>query len=153
LISLVFLLLLSLLALHSLQDASLQERMAGSMIDRNVALQRAEVALLEGESWCHQLKLGYDTIGNGAAPIRMPVGDQVPDPIKEPWINSGWNNIRNVGSFKRTDGVYTIRRPFPNQPGLCQVTAIGFGREGSDPTKNNTRVVLRSTYRAFVHYW
>ncbi|WP_260410096.1 PilX N-terminal domain-containing pilus assembly protein [Pseudomonas cichorii] len=50
LVSLVFLLLLTLLGISSMQNATLQEKMAGSVGLRNQSFQRAEAALRLGES-------------------------------------------------------------------------------------------------------
>ena len=49
--SLVILLVLTLLGLAAIQNTSLEERMAGNMRSESVALQAAEAALREGESW------------------------------------------------------------------------------------------------------
>ena len=51
LISLVFLLLLTMIGVASIQDSTLQERMAGNERNRNVAFQEAEAALRAGERW------------------------------------------------------------------------------------------------------
>lgn len=50
LVSLVFLLLLTLLGISSMQNATLQEKMAGSVTARNQSFQMAESALRIGES-------------------------------------------------------------------------------------------------------
>lgn len=50
LVSLVFLLLLTLLGISSMQNATLQEKMAGSVTLRNLSFQNAEAALRLGES-------------------------------------------------------------------------------------------------------
>ncbi|WP_439857847.1 pilus assembly PilX family protein [Pseudomonas syringae] len=50
LVSLVFLLLLTLLGISSMQNATLQEKMAGSVVVRNVSFQAAEAQLRLGES-------------------------------------------------------------------------------------------------------
>ncbi|RMO83779.1 Pilus assembly protein PilX [Pseudomonas syringae pv. philadelphi] len=50
LVSLVFLLLLTLLGISSMQNATLQEKMAGSVGVRNQSFQMAEAALRLGES-------------------------------------------------------------------------------------------------------
>lgn len=50
LVSLVFLLLLTLIGLSSMQSANLQEKMAGSVSLRNQSFQTAEAALRIGES-------------------------------------------------------------------------------------------------------
>lgn len=50
LVSLVFLLLLTLLGISSMQNATLQEKMSGSVNLRNLSFQKAEAALRLGES-------------------------------------------------------------------------------------------------------
>lgn len=50
-ISLVFLLLMTILAVSSMQGTVLQERMAGNQRDHNLAFQTAEAALRAGEDW------------------------------------------------------------------------------------------------------
>jgi type IV pilus assembly protein PilX len=50
-VTLVFLLLLTILSTSALRDTTLQERMAGNLRDSNLALQAAEAALRAGESW------------------------------------------------------------------------------------------------------
>ncbi|MCF5805863.1 PilX N-terminal domain-containing pilus assembly protein [Pseudomonas tremae] len=50
LVSLVFLLLLTLLGISSMQNATLQEKMAGSVAVRNISFQAAEAQLRLGES-------------------------------------------------------------------------------------------------------
>jgi type IV pilus assembly protein PilX len=50
LVSLVFLLLLTMLGISSMQNATLQEKMAGSVTQRNKSFQNAEAALRMGES-------------------------------------------------------------------------------------------------------
>ena len=50
-IALIFLLLMTLIGVTSMQSTTLQERMAGNTRDRNLALQAAEAALRQGEIW------------------------------------------------------------------------------------------------------
>jgi len=54
LVSLVFLLLLTLIGISSMQNATLQEKMAASLSLRNVSFQNAEAALRGGESAVQQ---------------------------------------------------------------------------------------------------
>ncbi|TWI54331.1 type IV pilus assembly protein PilX [Pseudomonas duriflava] len=53
-ISLVFLLLLTMIGVTSIQDSTLQERMAGNERDRNLAFQAAEAALRAGEEFLRE---------------------------------------------------------------------------------------------------
>ena len=50
-VSLIFLLVLTLIGVTASQSTILQERMAGNVKDRNMALQASEAALRAGETW------------------------------------------------------------------------------------------------------
>lgn len=50
-VSLIFLLVLTMLGLSAMSTTTLEERMAGNMQSRMLAFQAAEAALREGESW------------------------------------------------------------------------------------------------------
>ena len=50
-ISLVFLVIMTLIAVSSMRDTTLQERMAGNLRDRSLAFQAAEASLRDGEDW------------------------------------------------------------------------------------------------------
>lgn len=50
-VALFMLLIISLLAVSGMSDTALQERMAGSMRDRDIAFQAGEAALRVGEQW------------------------------------------------------------------------------------------------------
>lgn len=64
-ISLVFLLLLTMIGITSIQDSTLQERMAGNERDRNLAFQAAEAALREGEAYLREQSLTFTASGAG----------------------------------------------------------------------------------------
>ncbi|MEM5536736.1 PilX N-terminal domain-containing pilus assembly protein [Neptuniibacter pectenicola] len=50
-ITMVFLLILTIIGLAGMDVTGLEERMAGNMRDRNIAFQAAEAAVLEGENY------------------------------------------------------------------------------------------------------
>lgn len=50
-VSLIFLVLLALIGITAMQGSSMQERMAGNLRDKDVALQKAEAALREAEAF------------------------------------------------------------------------------------------------------
>ena len=64
-VSLMFLLLLTILGLASIQNTSLQERMAGNFAERNSAFQYAELAIRTAE------RLHADAISSGSSMIPM----------------------------------------------------------------------------------
>ena len=53
-ISLIFLLLMTLVGVTAMQGTTMQERMSGNMQDRNVAFQASEAALRLGENWLRE---------------------------------------------------------------------------------------------------
>ena len=50
-ICMLFLLLLTIMGVSSMQSSTLQEKMVGNALEDNRALQAAEAALRAGESW------------------------------------------------------------------------------------------------------
>lgn len=65
-ISLIFLMLLTLIGITAMQTSTLQERMAGNTRGVNTALQAAEAALREGELYLQQANVGpFDGSING----------------------------------------------------------------------------------------
>lgn len=62
-ISLLFLLVLTIIGVASVSTTSLQERMAGNTREQNLALQAAEAALRDGEAWLFAQK------GTGEPPL------------------------------------------------------------------------------------
>lgn len=50
-VSLIILLIMTMIGLAGMEITSLEEKMAGSMRDRNIAFQAAETGLLEGENY------------------------------------------------------------------------------------------------------
>ena len=62
-ISLVFLLILTMIGVASIQDSTLQERMAGNERDRNLAFQAAEAALRVGEDHLRQAGVLFSAAG------------------------------------------------------------------------------------------
>lgn len=48
-VALIFLLLLTIISISAITTTTLQEKMAGNMLDRNIAFQAAEAALRDGE--------------------------------------------------------------------------------------------------------
>jgi type IV pilus assembly protein PilX len=124
-ICMVFLLLLTILGVSSMQSATLQEKMTGNAVDENRAFQRAEAALRVGE------KALQDNPGNFSTPDQdptLPSLGQVP--------SSGWS------AAESNAGYYHITK-LSTATDVYRVTAIGYGLSA------DTRVVLQSTYRPF----
>ncbi|WP_295473152.1 PilX N-terminal domain-containing pilus assembly protein [uncultured Pseudomonas sp.] len=142
LVSLVFLLLLTMLGISSMQNASLQEKMAGSVSLRNQTFQTAEAVLRVGESQINAtfqmaqcanatacLPPTDSTIvtragsGSGGAVTWVAVGD------------GGFYAIQNLGTTASP-----VQRP-PNCSGsatLYRVTAVAI--------QGPSRTVLESIY-------
>lgn len=77
-IALVFLLIMTLSGIASMQSTSLGERMAGNTRDRNLAFQSAEAALRAAED---------DVLDNTTATLMDKLTDTPPDPLQD----SGWD--------------------------------------------------------------
>ena len=104
-VSLIFLVLLTLIGLAGMQTSTMQERMAGNMRDRAIAFQTTETALRVGEEWLNaganrdaaqsHARLNPPLVwdGTGAQPAAQP-GDlpanaqvyiEPPFPVRQEW--------------------------------------------------------------------
>jgi len=142
LVSLVFLLLLTLIGISSMQNATLQEKMAGSVILRNQSFQLAEAALRIGESAVQQ----------NTYSLSVCAGARCAPPAESSVVAaSGLNSSSGVNWIAAGDGFYGVQNigttmTAVNVPGntcatLYRVTAVG--RVG------NSRSVLESIYAKY----
>lgn len=83
-ISLVFLLLLTMIGIASIQDSTLQERMAGNERDRNLAFQAAEATLRQGEAYLRDSSPTFTVSGTGGLLSPDYTGASPTDPAY-PW--------------------------------------------------------------------
>ena len=137
LVSLVFLLVLTLIGLSSMQSATLQEKMAGSVILRNQSFQGAEAALRVGES---EVKRGaYSSL-----PV-CSVTCQCAPPAEALIITAaGFHSSSGVTWFASGNGFYgvqnicTVSVSSDVSETLYRVTAVGIA--------GNSRSVVESIY-------
>ena len=143
-IALVFLLLLTIIGVTAMQTATLQERMAGNLRDRNVGLQAGELTLRDAEQ---TVEAGVST--NSDFVFRD--GD-APD-----WRDTDCDDDGSVSVVSDTDlsnevdsapcyfAEENVTAPLVAGSGDAelryQITAIASGRSP------DSRVVVRSTYR------
>lgn len=126
-VSLIFLLLLSLLGLASIQSATLQERMAGNQRDHDMAFQAAEAALRWAESQAKKGSTINDTAWSEKKEMdTYNLGDIRLNRNPQYYIWSGGQAVEGDDNI--------------NGKPLYQITAIGYG--GSP----NSRVILQSWY-------
>ncbi|MBN2974722.1 pilus assembly protein PilX [Pseudomonas fluorescens] len=140
LISLVFLLLLSLLGLSSMQGAVAQQKVSGSFWQRNQSLQAAESGLRRGE--------GDVRRAGGIWPRCSSVIACAPPPEAFSVVGAGTNPVSTVTWFAFKGGVYAVQSLGPgvgvaNLPPrvsarLYRVTAVGLSGQ--------SRTVLESLY-------
>ena len=139
LVSLVFLLLLTLIGISSMQNATLQEKMAGSVALRNQSFQAAEAALRIGES-----AVQLDTY---ALPVCS--GSKCAPPGESSTITgAGFNSTSGVTWIAAGGGFYGVQNigttwDAVNMPSgsttLYRVTAVAIAG-------NNVRTVVESIY-------
>jgi type IV pilus assembly protein PilX len=143
LVSLVFLLLLTLIGLSSMQSATLQEKMAGSVALRNQSFQGAEAALRVGESAVQR--------DSYALPVCSGI-DQCAPPSESStitaagfsatsgvtWIASGngFYGVQNIGVSRNAVNV-----PINTPATLYRVTAVGIA--------GHSRSVVESIYAKY----
>ncbi|WP_347902092.1 PilX N-terminal domain-containing pilus assembly protein [Pseudomonas purpurea] len=144
LMSLVFLLLLTLIGISSLQNATLQEKMAGSVTLRNQTFQSAEAALRIGES---AVQLSTYTLAACAN------ATQCAPPAESSTVTAaGLNSTSGVNWITAGSGFYGVQNigttlnavnvPSNTSATLYRVTAVGIAG-------NNVRSVLESIYAKY----
>jgi len=140
LVSLVFLLLLTLIGLSSMQNATLQEKMAASVTLRNQSFQGAESALRVGES-AVQLDTFSLPVCSGTTQCAPPAesstisGAGFNSTSGVTWIasGSGFYGVQNIGTT-----LTAVNVPSNTSTTLYRVTAVGIA--------GNSRSVVESIY-------
>lgn len=143
LVSLVFLLLLTLIGLSSMQSATLQEKMAGSVALRNQSFQRAEAALRVGESTVQRDSYALP-VCSGTVQCAPPsesstitaAGFNASSGVT--WITSGngFYGVQNIG-----DSQDAVNVPINTRAMLYRVTAVGIA--------GHSRSVVESIYAKY----
>jgi type IV pilus assembly protein PilX len=143
LISLVFLLLLTLIGISSMQNATLQEKMAGSVSLRNQSFQGAEAALRVGES-AVQLDSYSLPVCSGTSQCAPPAEAST---LKAAGFNStsgvtwiasgtGFYGVQNIGTT-----LTAVNVPSNTSATLYRVTAVGLA--------GSSRSVVESVYAKY----
>ena len=124
-VCMIFLLLLTIMGVSSMQSATKQEKMAGNAVEENRAFQSAEGALRAGES---NVQDNSGTITNENI-ATMPAVGSTP---------AGWTAVTIDGR-----SAYYHQQKISYASSVFRITAIGYGID------SNARVVLQSTYRPY----
>lgn len=143
LVSLVFLLVLTLIGLSSMQNATLQEKMAGSVTLRNQSFQIAEAALRIGES-AVQLDTYSLPVCSGATQCAPPAESSLitaagfNSTSGVTWIaaGNGFYGVQNIGTT-----LTAVNVPSNTSTTLYRVTAVGIA--------GNSRSVVESIYAKY----
>jgi type IV pilus assembly protein PilX len=143
LVSLVFLLLLTLIGVSSMQNATLQEKMAGSVTLRNRTFQGAEAVLRLGESAIQVT--GFKLAACNSAVTCAPPTDSktVTAPGNSsagvPWVRAGdgFYVIQNIGTTKGEP---------VNRPPTCVGSSMTLYRVTASVIQGVSRTVLESIY-------
>ena len=143
LVSLVFLLLLTLIGLSSMQNATLQEKMAASVTLRNQSFQGAESALRVGES-AVQMETYSLPVCSGTTQCAPPAesstitGAGFNSTSGVTWIasGSGFYGVQNIGTT-----LTAVNVPSNTSTTLYRVTAVGIA--------GNSRSVVESIYAKY----
>lgn len=144
LVSLVFLLLLTLIGISSMQNATLQEKMAGSVSLRNQSFQLAEATLRMGESAVQLASYTLAVCGSTAqcappAESATVTAAGLNSTSGVTWIaaGGGFYGVQNIGTT-----VTAVNVPSNTSATLYRVTAVGI-------VGNNIRSVVESIYAKY----
>ncbi|MHC8405761.1 MULTISPECIES: pilus assembly PilX family protein [unclassified Pseudomonas] len=141
LVSLVFLLLLTLIGVSSMQNANLQEKMASSVTLRNQSFQIAEAALRIGES---AVQAETYTLAPCAGVQCLPPKDALTLTTAGTWsgvtwvaAGKGFYGVQNIGTT-----LDAVNVPSGTSATLYRVTAVAI-------VGDNVRSVVESVYAKF----
>lgn len=156
-ICLVFLLILTMIGISSIQSSTLQEQMAGSARDYNSAFQAAEFSLRAGESYLQLPALDAFAGSSGRFTICSDPASTAAGCVVPSWSNkasTGWATQSGVGNVNSQPQYIIEKYPVvvdagapldadtpPVQIEMYRVTARGFG------ISENSMAVLQTTYR------
>ncbi|MEN5094675.1 PilX N-terminal domain-containing pilus assembly protein [Pseudomonas protegens] len=143
LVSLVFLLLLTMIGLSSLQNAILQEKMSASLTLNNRAFQAAETALRLGENAVR--------MDDYRLPVCAGPSQCVPPAESAAVSSAGFNSVSAVTWIATGEGFYGVQNlgasadavnlPINTAATLYRVTAVGLA--------GHSRSVLESIYAKY----
>ncbi|MCP2074536.1 UNVERIFIED_ORG: type IV pilus assembly protein PilX [Pseudomonas lini] len=143
LVSLVFLLLLTLIGLSSMQSATLQEKMTSSVMLRNQSFQVAEAALRIGESAVqvetYSLPVCTTTIQCAPPPESATVNAAGRSSSGVLWVAAagGFYGVQNIGTT-----LAAVNVPSNTSATLYRITAVAV-------VGNNQRSVVESIYAKY----
>lgn len=144
LVSLVFLLLLTLLGISSMQNATLQEKMAGSVTLRSLSFQNAEAALRLGESSIQVT--GFALAACSSVTFCAPPAES--NTVTAAGANSG-SNVTWVAAgtgFYGIQNLGTTASPI-NRPQTCSAsTSFTLYRVTAVGLQGTSRTVVESIY-------
>ncbi len=157
-VSLVFLLVITMLAVGSMQNTMLEEKMAGNTSDRNLAFQSTESAIREAEV----LVEGLNSLGNFAD-----VGGLRGRTAIEPYFydQTTWSDLSNhivaetdFGSYENpryyikhlttvtgTEGSLNMSG-YGDNKGTGDVTILRITARGTGASADSAEVILRTQY-------
>lgn len=145
LVSLVFMLLLSLIGLASMASATHQAKMVASVQHLNHSFQAAEAALRSGESWLQGQWPNVEgcALPASCSPPSQARAQEVPgvDPISGVrWVGvqEGLYGVQSLGP-----SIGVVQLPVTTVGRLYRVTGIGF--------RGQSRTVLESIYARYQH--
>ena len=143
LVSLVFLLLLTLIGISSMQNATLQEKMASSVTLRNQSFQGAEAALRVGESAVQ--------LDSYSLPVCSGTSQCVPPAEASVITAAGFNSTSGVTWIAAGNGFYGVQNigttltavnvPSNTSATLYRLTAVAIA--------GNSRSVVESIYAKY----
>ncbi|MEX0619817.1 MAG: PilX N-terminal domain-containing pilus assembly protein [Pseudohongiellaceae bacterium] len=160
-LSMIFLLVVTLLATGSMESSILEERMAGNLRSHNLAFQAAESSLKSGEGWLQSQVLLPGTSSDGSTVVwssNAPDPDSDGDEWWEERDGVWWNsNAEQLGGLSgvQNQPQYVIEEHFTGFQGqsltigtgevstsrvMHRITARGVGGD------SNAEVLLQSTH-------
>ena len=157
-VSLIFLLIVTLIAVGSMRDTILEEKMAGNTRDRNLAFQSAESGVREAEQFIE----GIASLGNFGTTAGL-YGQTEPEPVF--WSPTTWSDatyhvvaasdfgsyaaprymVKHFTTVVGTEGAMNMSG-YGDNKGTGDVTIFKITARGTGGNADSAEVILRSQY-------
>jgi type IV pilus assembly protein PilX len=157
-VSLIILLVITMLAVGSMQNTMLEEKMAGNASDRNLAFQSTESAVREAEEFIE----GIVSLGNfsGVGGLQGRTDDEPDFADATTWSDASYHVVAGTdfGSYERpryyikqfttvagTEGSLNMSG-YGDNKGTGDVTIFRITARGTGASADSAEVILRSQY-------
>lgn len=149
-VSLMFLLIMTILGVSSIQTTVLEEKMAGNNNDYNRAFQASEAGLRAAENWLQNRSAKPAPVSNGSTGLWVlnALYDSTNDDYSEWWsqldTHAKWGAVANIKQYTAISGVQTPPYYITEENSYIKDN-LNVGQQADNTGRNLYRLTSRGT--------